>query len=42
MTEDPELKGFYREFVDMENNHTDSLQKKMADARRTSGGTKRA
>jgi rubrerythrin len=42
MTEDAEQKAFYREFVDMESNHTDALEKKMADARRTSGGTKRA
>jgi len=42
ITEDPELKAFYREFVDFESGHTDWLQKKMADARRTSGGTKRA
>jgi ferritin-like protein len=42
LTEDPELKAFYREFVDFESGHTDWLQKKMADARRTSGGTKRA
>ena len=42
MTEDPELKSFYREFVDFESNHTDWLQKKMASVRRTSGGTKLA
>jgi rubrerythrin len=42
LTEDPELRNFYREFVDFESNHTDWLQKKMATARRTSGGTKLA
>jgi len=42
MTEDPELKALYREFVDFESGHTDVLQKKMASARRTSGGTKLA
>jgi rubrerythrin len=42
LTEDPELRSFYREFVDFESNHTDWLQKKMATARRTSGGTKLA
>ena len=42
ITEDLELKAFYREFVDFESNHTDWLQKKMASVRRTSGGTKLA
>jgi rubrerythrin len=42
ITEDAELKALYREFVDFESGHTDFLQKKMADARRTSGGTKLA
>lgn len=42
ITEDPELKALYREFVDFERGHTDFLQKKMADARRTSGGTQLA
>ncbi len=42
LTEDAEPKAFYREFIDFESGHTDWLQKKMADARRTSGGTKRA
>jgi rubrerythrin len=42
LTEDAELRAAYRELVDFENGHTDWLQKKMADARRTSGGTKRA
>jgi rubrerythrin len=42
MTEDAELKALYREFVDFESGHTDALQKKMASARRTSGGTKLA
>src|SRR5207253_2455581 len=42
ITEDADLKALYREFVDFESGHTDWLQKKMADARRTSGGTKLA
>ncbi|HEY1272076.1 MAG TPA: ferritin family protein [Terriglobales bacterium] len=42
LTEDPEMRTMYREFVDFESGHTDWLQKKMADARRTSGGTKLA
>jgi rubrerythrin len=42
ITEDEELRSMYREFVDFENNHTDSLQRKLATARRTSGGTKLA
>ncbi|HET7207645.1 MAG TPA: ferritin family protein [Terriglobales bacterium] len=42
ITEDPELRALYREFVDFESSHTDGLQKKMAEARRTSGGTKLA
>jgi rubrerythrin len=42
MTEDAELRSMYREFVDFESGHTDELQKKMASARRTSGGTKLA
>ncbi|PYX78773.1 MAG: hypothetical protein DMG70_30330 [Acidobacteria bacterium] len=42
ITNDAVLKALYREFVDFESGHTDWLQKKMADARRTSGGTKLA
>lgn len=42
ITEDADLRSLYREFVDFENNHTECLQKKMATARRTSGGTKLA
>jgi rubrerythrin len=40
--EDADLKALYREFVEFETGHTDWLQKKVADARRTSGGTKLA
>jgi hypothetical protein len=32
----------YREFVDFEANHSDWLEKKVSEARRTSGGTKLA
>jgi rubrerythrin len=41
-TEDPELRALYREFVDFEANHSDWLEKKVSEARRTSGGTKLA
>ncbi len=42
ITEDAELVELYREFVDFESGHTDWLSKKVAEARRTSGGTKLA
>ena len=41
-TDDPELRTVYREFVDFEANHSDWLEKKVSEARRTSGGTKLA
>ena len=41
-TEDADLKQLYRELVDFESGHTDWLEKKVAEARRTSGGTKLA
>jgi rubrerythrin len=41
-TEDEELRAFYREFVDFESSHSDLLEKKLSEARRTSGGTKLA
>jgi rubrerythrin len=41
-TEDAELRELYREFVDFESGHTDWLEKKVAEVRRTSGGTKLA
>jgi rubrerythrin len=40
--EDADMRALYKEFVEMENNHTDWLDKKMAEARRTQGGTKLA
>ena len=39
-TEDAELRTVYKEFVDFETNHTDWLEKKVSEARRTSGGQK--
>ncbi|MBA3914795.1 MAG: hypothetical protein H0X25_13305 [Acidobacteriales bacterium] len=39
-TDDPEMRQVYQEFVQFEANHSDWLQKKLAEARRTSGGTK--
>jgi len=41
-TEDSDLRQLYREFVDFESGHSDWLEKKVAEARRTSGGTKLA
>jgi rubrerythrin len=38
---DPEMQAFYREFVDLESNHSDWLAQKITHARRTAGGTKR-
>jgi len=40
--EDPEFREVYREFVDFELEHSGWLEKKVAEARRTSGGTKLA
>ena len=41
-TEDPDLRSLYRELMDFEANHSGWLEKKVADTRRTSGGTKLA
>jgi rubrerythrin len=41
-TEDAELRKLYRELVDFEADHSGWLQKKLSEARRTSGGTKLA
>jgi len=40
--QDAELKAFYQEFVDLETNHGNWLDQKIAHARRTTGGTKHA
>jgi len=42
VAEDEELRGVYREFLEFENGHSDWLDKKLSEARRTSGGTKLA
>jgi rubrerythrin len=42
ITRDPELKALYSEFVEFETGHSDWLEKKLAEARRTSGGAKLA
>jgi len=42
ITEDSELKSLYRELVEFEAGHSDWLEKKLSEARRTSGGTKLA
>jgi rubrerythrin len=41
-TADPELRSLYRELMEFEASHTDGLERKLADVRRTSGGTKLA
>ena len=41
-TTDPELRELYREFTEFETGHTDWLDRKVAEARRTSGGAKLA
>ena len=41
-TKDPELKALYQEFVELESNHGNWLDQKIAHARRTAGGTKHA
>jgi rubrerythrin len=41
-SEDADLRALYREFVEFEDSHTDWLQKKVLEARRTSGGAKTA
>lgn len=38
LTEDAELRQLYREFLNFENDHTDFLEKKIAAARRATGG----
>jgi rubrerythrin len=42
ITEDPELRELYREFTEFETGHSDWLDRKVAEARRTSGGAKLA
>ncbi len=42
LAEDPELRAMYREFVEFESGHSDWLEKKVSETRRTSGGTKLA
>ena len=42
ITEDADLRALYREFVDLEMGHSDWLDRKLAEARRTSGGAKLA
>lgn len=41
-TDDPELRAVYREFAEFETGHSDWLERKVAEARRTSGGAKLA
>ena len=41
-TEDAELKGLYAEFVEFESAHSGWLDRKLAEARRTTGRTKQA
>jgi rubrerythrin len=38
LTEDAELRELYREFLNFENDHTDFLDRKIAEARRAAGG----
>jgi rubrerythrin len=42
VTEDAELRDLYREFTDFEAGHSDWLEKRLSEVRRTSGGTKLA
>lgn len=42
ITADEELKALYREFVEFEAGHSDWLERKVSETRRTSGGTKLA
>lgn len=42
ITVEDDLRTFYREFVEFEAGHSDWLEKKLSEARRTSGGTKLA
>jgi rubrerythrin len=41
-TEDTELRELYRDFLQFETGHTDWVEKKLSEARRTQGGTKLA
>lgn len=41
-TSDPDLKALYQEFVELESSHGSWLDQKIAQARRTAGGTKHA
>jgi rubrerythrin len=40
ITEDPDLKSLYKEFVEMEQGHSSWLEKRTAEARRSSGSPK--
>ena len=40
ITEEPEMRALYKEFAEFETNHSDWLEKKVSEARRTSGGQK--
>lgn len=42
ITEDPALRELYREFTEFETDHSEWLDRKVAEARRTSGGAKLA
>jgi rubrerythrin len=42
LTADEELRTLYKDFLDFEAGHTDWIEKKLSEARRTSGGTKLA
>lgn len=42
ITTEEDLRTFYREFVEFEAGHSDWIEKKLSEARRTSGGTKLA
>lgn len=42
LTTDDELRTLYKDFLDFEAGHTDWIEKKLSEARRTSGGTKLA
>ena len=42
LTKDEELRALYKDFLDFEAGHTDWIEKKLSEARRTSGGTKLA
>jgi rubrerythrin len=42
LTEDADLRELYREFSSFEKDHTDFLEKKIAEARRATGGSSHA